>query len=104
MNQILVTLKNSKRGHANLSPTGIMTVFLPTLTELLKIPREYFLFNTTEELLIELTTHELLHEVTGIREDHIIDSWHMLLCRSDSDRNNCDCPITCFFRDCLSKG
>jgi len=103
MKEVLVTLQNTERGHAVLLQTGIMIIFLPTLTRLLKTPREYFSFNTIEELLTELTIHELLHEITSIREDCIIDSWHMLWCRSINEREKCNCPIDCFFRDCLSK-
>ena len=102
MNQILITLEKSPRGHACLSKTtGNMIIYLETLTRLLNTPREYFPFNTIEELLSELTIHELLHEITEVKEDYVIDSWHMLTCRLIGDRA-CDCPIDCFVRDVLA--
>ena len=101
---ISLSFENPSRGHAFLcSATSETTIFLPTLTSLLKIPRRYFPFNTIEQLLVELTIHEVLHQITGIREDYLIDAWHMLLCRSRNGRVECDCPIDCFFRDSLVK-
>jgi len=99
----IISLENSERGHAKLSTlTRNMTIYLPTLTKLLLIPREYFPFNTISKLIEELTIHERLHEITRIREDYVIDSWHMLLCRLENGLD-CGCPIDCFFRDCLAK-
>jgi len=73
------------------------------LAGLLHIPREYFPFNTIEELFEELTIHEILHRITNIEKDSFIDSWHMLECRLLNNLQRCNCPIDCFFRDCLAE-
>jgi len=101
ISEINLSLEPETRGHACFFGDGKVTIYLPTLTSLLNIPREFFPFNTVEELLSELTFHELLHKVTQVGEDDMVDRWHMLECRLVSRRKKCDCPINCFFRDCL---
>jgi hypothetical protein len=97
-----VSLEAETRGHANIRKDGsVMTIYLSTLTELLSIPQEYFPFSRLEDIIEDLTIHELLHYLTKVNEDSIIDSWRMLDCRLLNDRKNCDCPIDCFFRDSL---
>lgn len=100
LGKIELSLDNAK-GHAHLTRGNNVVIYLPTLTGLLHTPREYFPFNTIEELFEELTVHELLHIITKVKKDSIIDSWHMFECRLLNNLQRCNCPIDCFFRDCL---
>lgn len=103
ISEIILALEDSCKGYAKICG-DVMTIYLPTLTRLLSIPREFFPFPTIEELIEELTIHELIHKITGVIEDETIDSWHMLECRVSNGREKCDCPIDCFFRDRLCVG
>ena len=100
MNHIHLTFETPKKkvhAHYN-AKTKDVTIYLSTLTKLLKIPEEFFPFNTTEKLINEIAIHELLHEITRIHDDSVIDSWHMLECRLVNNFTECKCPIDCYFR------
>jgi len=84
------SLEQEAQGHANIID-GKVTIYLPTLSSLLVTPEEYFPFNTIEKLLDELIIHEVLHMITGISDDHIIDSWHMLQLLRGRKRDNDNC-------------
>lgn len=55
-------------------------------------------FRSIEDAIEELTIHEILHDILRIHEDEIIDGWHALLCRLINNKEKCDCPIPCEFR------
>jgi hypothetical protein len=91
-------IRDEPRGHAHFVH-GTVTIFLAKQAcELLSLPSEYFPFQGVECLIEELVVHELIHILTGEEMDHVVDSWHMLLCRMLSNRARCDCPIDCFWQ------
>lgn len=78
---------------------GYVEIFLATMPDMMKISEM-----TLEECIEELTIHELLHEISRVSEDYIVDGWHRLLCRMNNKHikqsTNCSCPVWCFWRDC----
>ena len=93
-----IVVSADPHGHACIYPNGDVTIFLSQREENLLNQAE-FPFHTIPDLIEELVIHELLHVLTGEREDYRIDSWHMLACRIlNPERKTCDCPIDCPWR------
>lgn len=75
------------------------TLFLANVTELLPyFNTECFPFSSIEDLIKEWVVHELIHKFTELKEDKIIDRWHIVLCHLLGGKTDCNCPIDCFWR------
>lgn len=98
----IFSLTNNYPAHASWDEeTDVATIYLQSLTRLLYNPRRFFPFFIIEDMIEELTIHELIHKFTGIRmgSDHKkIDGWHGLLCRIEYNKKKCDCPNDCIWR------
>jgi len=98
---INVSLNNEPRGYACIHiATDTVTLFLNSISELFPhLNSMYFPFITIEDIIEEFIIHETIHKMIRIRDDRIIDGWHMVLCHLLSGLKECKCPISCFWRD-----
>lgn len=94
------------RGYAHVFEENNIIKCIFYLGSICTIPlySDYSPFETIEEILEELIIHELIHLITNIKDDKVIDRWHILLCWLDNNswmnkERRCKCPIDCFWRE-----
>lgn len=100
--KIDVSLEKEPRGYACLCADGeTLIIFLDSVTELLPyLGSKYLPFQKFEDLIEEWVIHEIIHKITEIQDDKIIDGWHIVLCHLFNPKmKECKCPIDCFWRD-----